>query len=99
MKINKIKQRREVLDVVKNLFEEAKSQFSKHPELSNKYVKLARNAAMKVNLRIPREYKRKYCKHCYSYLVPGKNCRVRMHKSRVIYTCFTCKKFMRFLKR
>ncbi len=99
MKTDKIKERKKVLQVVKRLFDEAKEQFSKHPELSNRYIKLARNAAMKVNLRIPRELKRKYCKHCYSYLVPGKNSRVRIHKSRVIYYCFNCKKYMRFLKR
>ena len=33
------------------------------------------------------------------HLVPGKNSRVRIHKSRVIYYCFNCKKYMRFLKR
>ena len=96
---NKNKQKKEVLEVVKKLFEEAKLQFNKNPELSNHYVKLARKAAMKVNLRFPRELKRKFCKHCYSYLVPGKNSRVRIHKSRVIYYCFNCKKFMRFVKK
>ncbi len=98
MKKNKLKQKKEVLDVVKNLFNEAKLQFNKNPNLSNKYIKLARKLAMKVNLRLPRELKRKFCKHCYSYLVPGKNARVRIHKSRVIYYCFNCKKYMRFIK-
>src|SRR3989344_8883510 len=87
MKKNKEKQRKEALVLVKKLFEEAKSSFSKNPSLSNKYVKLARKTAMKVNLRLPRELKRRFCKHCYSYLVPGKNSRVRIHKSRVIYYC------------
>ena len=99
MKTDKIKQKKEVLQVIKNLFEEAKLQFNKNPELSNRYVKLARKNAMKVNLKFPRELKRRFCKHCYSYLVPGKNSRVRIHKSRVIYYCFNCKKYMRFLKR
>ena len=99
MKKNKLKQKKETLVLVKKLFEEAKLQFNKNRNLSNKYVKLARKAAMRVNLRIPRELKRKFCKHCYSYLVPGKNSRVRIHKSRIIYYCFNCKKYMRFLKR
>ncbi len=99
MKINKEKQKKEVLKVIKKLFEEAKIQFNDHPELSNRYVNLARKAAMKVNLSIPREYKRRFCKHCYSFLVPGKNLRIRLHKSRIIYYCFNCKKYMRFLKR
>ena len=96
---NKLKEKKEVIKIVEKLFEEARLQFNKNPELSNRYVKLARKAAMKVNLIIPRELKRKFCKHCYSYLVTGKNSRVRIHKSRIIYTCFNCKKYMRFLKR
>ncbi|MEK6835573.1 MAG: ribonuclease P [Nanoarchaeota archaeon] len=99
MKISKAKGQKQILELVKKLFHEAKIQFNKNPELSNKYVKLARKAAMKINLRFPREYKRKFCKHCYTYLVPGKNARVRLHKSRVIYYCFNCKKYMRFNKR
>ena len=95
MKINKNKQKKQVLEMIKRLFLEAKLQFPYNPELSNRYVKLARRAAMKVNLRFPREYKRKFCKYCNYYLVPGKNSRVRLHKSRVIYYCFNCKKYSR----
>jgi len=85
------------LQKIKILFQEAKIQFDKNSSLSDRYVKLARKIAMKVNLRIPVEYKRRFCRHCYSYLVPGKTCRVRIHKSRVIYYCLKCKKFMRFV--
>ena len=99
MKINKTKRRKETLQVIRKLFNEAKSQFNKNPDLSNRYVKIARKLAMKVNLKFPRELKRKFCKHCYLYLVPGKNSRVRIHKSRVIYYCFNCKNYMRFLKK
>jgi len=99
MRRDKLKRKKEVLELVRKLFEQAKIKFNKNPSLSNKYIKLARKSAMKVNLRIPRELKRKFCKHCYSYLVPGRNARVRIHKSRVIYYCFNCKKYMRFLKR
>ena len=99
MKKSKLQRKKEALVLVQKLFDDAKSSFNKNPSLSNKYVKLARKTAMKVNLRMPRELKRRYCKHCYSYLVPGKNSRVRMHKSRVIYYCFNCRKYMRFLKR
>lgn len=89
--------KKEALEKIKVLFKEAKLQFSKNPSLSNRYVKLARKIAMKYNIRMPREFKRKFCKHCYTYLVPSKNCRVRIHKSRVIYYCNKCKKFMRFV--
>ena len=85
------------LERIKILFEEAKQAFKEDPALANRYVKLARKLAMKYKVRIPREFKRKYCKHCYSYLRPPYNARVRIQKGKVVYTCYTCKKFMRFV--
>ena len=93
---DKRKLRELALEKIKILFNEAKLQSEKNIELSNKYVKLARKIAMKVNLRIPRDYKRRFCKHCYIYFT-NKNRRVRVHKSRVIYYCLNCKKYMRFV--
>ncbi len=81
---------------IKKLFTEADSVFSKDKNLANKYIKLARKIAMKFNLRMPRGYKRKFCKHCYSYLKPGVNLRVRTKDKKIIYYCLECKKFMRF---
>ena len=78
------------------LFENAKKEFSKDPELSNRYVALARKIAMKYRTRIPRELKRRFCKHCYVYLVPSKNCRIRTREGKVVYYCLNCKKYMRF---
>lgn len=85
------------LERIEVLFREAREQFKKDPKLSDRYVKLARKIAMKVNLKIPKEYKRRYCKHCYSYLVPGVNCRIRNYRNRVIYTCLNCNGYMRFM--
>ena len=98
MKKTKIGLKKEALLVVNNLFDQAKIIFNKNPDLSNRYINLARKAAMRFNLRIPKNLKRKFCRHCYSYIVPGKNCRVRIHKSRIIYYCFNCKNYMRFAK-
>lgn len=92
-----MKDKKIALEKIKTLFFEAEKQFPKDSNLSNRYVKLARKIAMKFNIPMPREFKRKFCKHCYVYLVPNKNCRVRIHKSRVIYSCDNCKKFMRFV--
>ncbi|MBI2109938.1 ribonuclease P [Candidatus Woesearchaeota archaeon] len=78
------------------LFKEAENEFKKHPERSNRYVKLARRIAMKFQIKLPIELKRKFCKHCNAFLKPGMNCRIRINKSRVIYYCFKCKKYMRF---
>ncbi|MBU0962917.1 MAG: ribonuclease P [Nanoarchaeota archaeon] len=83
------------LQRIKQLFEEADSVFKENPERANRYVKLARKIAMKVNLKFPRELKRKFCKHCYSYLKQGVNSRVRNYKSRITIYCNNCKKFTR----
>ena len=91
------KLKKHVLERIKVLFREAKIQFKEKPELADRYVELARKAAMKVNLKLPREIKRKFCKRCYKYVVPGVNVRVRIHKNRVIYYCFNCKGYMRFM--
>ncbi|MBU2634562.1 MAG: ribonuclease P [Nanoarchaeota archaeon] len=88
---DKRKLKKLALEKIKVLFKEAK----KTPKMADRYVKLARELAMKVNLTMPREYKRRFCKHCYVYF-DSKNRRVRVHKSMVIYSCLNCKKHMRF---
>lgn len=80
---------------IRFLFEEAKDSFKKDSKLSNKFVKLARRLAMRYKIKLPSELKKKFCKHCHSYLVPGVNCRVRVHKHRVIYYCVNCKNYIR----
>jgi ribonuclease P protein subunit RPR2 len=80
---------RERIDI---LFGQAKSAFSAHPERSNRYVDLARKIAMRQRIRIDREFRRQFCHHCYIFLVPGKNMRVRVHRGNVVITCQSCNK-------
>ncbi|MFC1723188.1 ribonuclease P protein component 4 [Nanoarchaeota archaeon] len=89
------RQRALAMEHMKDMFERAKNAGWEKKSLANRYVTLARKIAMKLKLRIPSEYKRLYCKHCYKFLMPGKNLRVRVHESRVIYYCLECKKFWR----
>ncbi|MEK6973985.1 MAG: ribonuclease P protein component 4 [Nanoarchaeota archaeon] len=84
------------LERVKILFDEAGSVFDEDKKLANDYVRKAKKISMKVNLRIPSYLKRQYCKHCDSYLKPGKNLRVRTKNGKVVYYCIECKKFARF---
>jgi len=85
------------LERIKILFKEAEDSFSSEPKLSNRYVSLARKISMKFKVRIPRELKRKFCKHCYKFLKPGVNLRIRTRKGTLVYYCLECKKFMRFV--
>ncbi|MBI2650327.1 ribonuclease P [Candidatus Woesearchaeota archaeon] len=77
------------------LFKLAKEHFKEDSRLSDKYVKQARRIAMKYKIKLPFFLKKRFCKHCHKYLAPGVNCRVRIHKHRVIYYCFGCKHYMR----
>ena len=63
---------------------------------ANLYVHKARRLAMKHRLRLSSSLQKKFCKHCYSYLKLGSNCRVRTRDGKLIYYCMNCKKYMRF---
>ena len=84
------------LERVTILLKEAEQAFNVDKELANSYVNKARKIAMKVNLKIPSDLKRKFCKHCNSFLVPGKNLRVRTKNKMVVYYCLECKRFSKF---
>jgi ribonuclease P protein subunit RPR2 len=64
-------------------------------DLADRYVFLARKISMRYLVPVPREFKRRFCKHCYCYLLPDVTCRVRIHRNRIIVYCHGCKKFMR----
>lgn len=91
MKVGKEKLKKIALEKIHVLFEEAK----KIPSKANLCVKQARKIGMKVNLPIPREYKRRYCKHCNNYFKLG-NYRVRTRNKMVVCYCLNCKKYMKF---
>ena len=93
--LSKQKQKEIAKERIKILFEQAEQTFSKNKSLANRYVTLARKIAMKVRLRIPLEHKRKFCKHCYKFLMPGTNARIRTRNGKVVISCFECKKFTR----
>ncbi len=68
---------------------------SSNQEKAQRLVTKARRIAMRYRMRLPREIKRSFCKHCHAYFVPGKTVRVRTHLGKVVFTCFLCKKFTR----
>lgn len=88
--------RKIALERIRILFKEADVMFKEDPKLSNKYVKLARKLSMKYKVKMPSEFKKRYCKHCHSFLKPAKNVRIRLNQGKVVYHCLNCKKYMRF---
>jgi len=82
---------------IERLFELAERVFEKHPELADRYVKLAWKIATRYNIRLPATLKRKFCRKCLSFLRPGVSCRVRVKPSYVIVTCLRCGRQVRLL--
>lgn len=81
---------------INELFNRAKEIFDENPSLSNRYVEIARKIAMKAQVSIPSNLKKSYCKKCFSYLVPGRNLRIRTRNKKLIYYCTNCKNIMRY---
>lgn len=94
-KITKLSQKKLVDNHISSLFSLVSQLRFTNFARASRYMTLIRRISMKFNHSLPSEIKRSYCKHCKVLFVPGKNCRVRVHKSRVIYSCFECKNFTR----
>ncbi|GGL30281.1 ribonuclease P [Halarchaeum grantii] len=54
---------------------------------SREYVRLARRIAERNRLRLPRDLVRFTCDACNTYLIPGRNARVRLQDGHVVVTC------------
>jgi ribonuclease P protein subunit RPR2 len=78
------------LERIKKLFAEAESSFKEHPELSRRYVVLARKLSTRYKVRFTSEQKRMFCKKCDSYLKNGINSRVRLVHGKRVQTCLEC---------
>ncbi|MCQ8893196.1 MAG: ribonuclease P [Methanolinea sp.] len=78
------------------LFEQARRVFPTDPALSHRYIALARKISMKQRVRLDREFRRQFCHHCHRFLVPGVNMRVRISHGKVVVTCLSCRKQMRY---
>jgi ribonuclease P protein subunit RPR2 len=65
-------------------------------EKAHRYIESARNIAMRYNLRIPKRYKRRFCKYCYAYLLPSvtSNVRIDPREHRVEVKCLKCGRTM-----
>jgi ribonuclease P protein subunit RPR2 len=92
-KISYAKIAKERIDI---LISEADKNFSKHPKRSHRYAELAHKLKLKYKVKLTPKVKRRLCKKCHKFMVPGKNCKIRIHNSRLIYTCGECGAIRRF---
>lgn len=73
-----------------SLAEERFSGDASDRELSHRYAGLARRIAMRTRTRLPSSMRRRICQGCHHFLVPGKNCRIRLTTSKLTLTCLDC---------
>lgn len=78
------------LERVFRLLNLAEENFDKRPELSNQYVEQAWKIKTRYNLKLPSSIKRKFCRKCQTFWVPGETCRVRLRPSRPPHLSITC---------
>ncbi len=81
------------LSRIEVLFREAEAVGKTNPKLAAEYVRAAQRVAMAARFPLPREFKRRVCKHCGEFLVEGFNVRVRLQQRRephLVVTCLNC---------
>lgn len=84
-------ERRIALERMEILFHRAEQEaLHARPARARRYVDLARRIGMRYNVRVPPEFKRRFCKACLAYLVPSVNARVRIGRGHVTVTCLGC---------
>lgn len=94
--LNKKNQKQIALKRIKALFELAYNKATdENFELADRYINIARKISMKYLVPIPNKYKRSLCKHCYCYLLPYVNSRVRIKNGKIIIFCNNCEKYTR----
>ena len=94
-KIIKEKAKEKAEKDISEYFKLAKGAFPDQ-EKADLYVHKARRLAMKHRIKLSSSIKKRFCKHCYCYLAPSVNCRVRTRDKKLVYYCLNCKKYMRF---
>ncbi|KXA95733.1 hypothetical protein AKJ65_00960 [candidate division MSBL1 archaeon SCGC-AAA259E19] len=80
------------LERVERLLDFASSVFKRRPDLAHRYAELAWKIKTRYNLRLPRRFKRKFCRKCQSFWAPGETCRVRLRPSSPPHLAITCLK-------
>jgi len=90
-----LKNRKDIIRLIESYFSEAKKSFKTNKKQANDFVRKARRLSMKFKIKLKPELKRRFCKNCYSFLMPGINVRIRTREGKIIYYCLECKKFMR----
>lgn len=77
------------------LINEAEKIAEQDMNLARRYFQLARKIGMRYNIRLGKT-KRKFCKNCYTYLIPGKTSQHKIKNGTITITCILCRKSARY---
>ena len=75
---------------IDKLFSEAESAFKEHPDLSKRYMVLARKLSTRYKVKFSVDQKKMFCKNCNAYLKTGVNSRIRLSGGKLVRTCLEC---------
>jgi len=71
----------------------ADSIYKTEPDLAIRYGELARRISLRSRVKIPREWRSRYCKRCGTLLFPGLNATIRTREKRfphIVIRCNVC---------
>ncbi|MEM5798391.1 MAG: RNAase P [Candidatus Aenigmatarchaeota archaeon] len=68
------------------------AQKEKNHELANRYARLIWRLCLRYNIRLGKEQKRRICRRCQAWLVPGRTARIRARpeKKVIVLQCLRC---------
>ena len=64
--------------------------------LSQRLTAISLGFSSRYRVPLSPEMRRIICKRCHVLLVPGRNCRVRMHYPNVVATCMACGNYNKY---
>ncbi|OIO40677.1 hypothetical protein AUJ10_02435 [Candidatus Pacearchaeota archaeon CG1_02_31_27] len=86
---SKEKKQRIILKEIEGMFDVAEDYAKKDMKIAVNNVKKAKRIAMKINLKLPKRLKNKFCKKCYFIFTP-ENCEIRIKNKRKTIRCKNC---------
>ena len=89
--------KKDIEQQVIDLLEKADEVIKNDIDMAQKYALQARKIQMRTRIQFPPQWKKRFCKHCKSFLSPGINCRVRLSSTNKVIAikCFQCDKYTR----
>jgi len=78
------------LERIEILFEEAEKTWDEEPELSKRYIRLAKRIGQKIETPLPKKLQDKICENCNQILINSKSCKVRIKQQKLQKICREC---------